>query len=181
MVVTDGQIKELSIYELAEQIEVGVTTLKTWESFFNIPVGRNAKNARKYSEDNVIIFREIKKLSSNGFSLNSIKSLINQLADAGSDQQQKIEIITESLPEQEQNFSPAIVNKYELKITVLSRENSNLNRELGRLEGQLSKFNEIIALKDSQIQERNNQIQEYKEILDELEAGSSHKWWQFWK
>jgi len=177
--------EDLNIYQLSACIGVSDSTLRHWERVLSINVHRNNKGNRLYSPDTVNIFFEIKKLLATGKNLDEIKELLNQdftSCNAGYNNQPKIEIIQES---EQQNFDLALVDKYESRIMELSREKENLNRTLGRLEGELSKFNEIITLKDSLITDKDKQLHakdsEIEEYRAKLAKYENKPWWHVWR
>lgn len=163
--------------DVAVILGVSATTLKTWEMFLSLDIERTPKGARRYTQDNIKQLKKIKKLLSDGLTLKEVKAQLNQPPDDCGRLDPKIEIITDE-PEKNQNFELAIINKYESRIVELTEKQENLNRQLGRIEGELNKYNEITALKDSQINEKEGIIADLKARLKLYE---SRKWWQIWK
>jgi DNA-binding transcriptional MerR regulator len=166
---TVGRPESISIYKLSELIEVGVTTLKTWESFFEIPLSRNESNARRYTQDNINTFQKIKKLSSDGISLKEVKSLLEQLPD----DRPVIEILSNKEPELETTNFDLIIKPYSNRIIELEvqakevlQENKDLIRENATFAERIKSKEEIIDFQHAQI--------------IKLEEKLSKKWWKFW-
>ena len=172
---TDGQQIEVSIKDLADILQVGVTTLKTWESFFEIEVERNGKNARRYTEDNINEFKKIKALASGNYPMAEIKHLLNKPTYFNRSQTTPVEIMSETASE-ENNFSLAI-KPYETRINELSqmnlefiKENKELIKENATLNERVKNNADIIAFKDNYIQDLKERISNYEQ----------RKWWKFW-
>jgi DNA-binding transcriptional MerR regulator len=156
-----------SIKEVSERIGVSTQTLRNWEVFFDIDIERNEYGQRIYSETSLKHFKEINHYVKTGLKLKDIKSRFND----------DCRVIVEP-PEKNQNFELAIINKYETRIIELTEKQDTLNRQLGRLEGELSKYNEILKLKDSQLNDKESIIADLK---DRLQKQESKKWWKIWK
>ena len=199
-----GSVAKYSIKEASGLTGIAQTTLREWEAFFQLPVRRNYFGHRKYTEESLNIFREIKKYKLEGLRLEEIKPLININSKSYESSTQEIEII-ESMPEQtsinEQNYN-LLIKPYENRISELKTLNIELmsrvdniyleNRELVRnnatLTERVTSRDEIIRLKDSQLINKDNQLQdkdsiisEYMLRLQELESRLSRKWWKIWK
>lgn len=169
MILADDVKEGLSIYDVSGLISVSVTTLKSWEAFFNIDIERNAKNARRYTQDNINIFRIIKSLSSKGLSLNEIKPMLLQQSDGKSYHQPKVEVIQDE-PQENQNYDlilkPFInqITEYKTELNDLRENYSNVIQESATLKERVKNKDEIITF----LQERLNRLE-------------SKKWYQVWR
>lgn len=165
--------KSFSIKEVSSIIGISTQTLRNWEVFFNLEIERNEFGQRIYTENSLAILKKINHHAQRGLKLKAIKELINGYFNP----QSNIEVITEK-EENTQNFELAIINKYETRIQELNNKINNLqaglNREIGQLQGELKKYDEIVILKDQV-------ITDLKDRLTTLEQTKARKWWQIWK
>lgn len=150
----------VSIKELSRQINVSLTTLRTWESYFNIPVARNEKNERRYTENIVNIFQEIKRMTTEGHSLQQVKTLLNQETAGNGTHQQFVEVIQGNPEEPQQNFE--LIIKPFLK--EIERKNKELDQKADKIDQLLDKNAKLTA------------ELEFMKLKYE-----SKKWWNFWK
>ena len=147
-----------TIKEVSKALNIGMTTLKSWESFFSLPVSRNEKNHRLYSDIIIKKFELIKKLSSDGLSLKEIKNQLEQ----SSDDRQTIEIINDTFDgRQEQNYN-LIVKPYESKINYFKNLSDKVISENKELIRENATFKERLKNKE--------------EIINFLQT-KKHKWW----
>jgi DNA-binding transcriptional MerR regulator len=170
-----GSSTELSIKTVSTLTGISQTTLRSWETHFNIPVGRNTAGQRIYSENTINIFKQIKKLSKEGLHLEEIKPLLNmdlQTYGRPTEDRPKIEIIQDT-PEEKKNYE-LILKPYTDRIKqleVIENKYISMVQETATLTERVKNKDDIISFKD-------NQINELKERLIKLE---NRKFWQFWK
>lgn len=165
----------LTINEVSSLLDVSTSTLRNWERILSIPVARNAKGNRIYNKDIIDIFFEVKKLLVTGKTLEDTKMLMGQAStscNSSYNNQPKVEVIQEDNKE-EDNLNLALISRYESKMSLLTEKNEVLNRRLGQLEGEISKYNEIMALKDSIIIDKDN-------LIAELRGRLNKPWWAIW-
>lgn len=172
MTITDDENNTVSIYELSSLIGVGVTTLKTWEGYFNIYVERDHRKARRYNSETIKQFNRIKELSSSGRQLNEIKTQLQKESD-GVDDIPKIEIINEKISDQEQNFN-LVLKPYESRINELKTLNNDLLKENKELFAEVARLSERVQNKEAII----NLLYQQKTELDQR---LNKKWWKFWQ
>ena len=189
MQVINGSTTEYTTKELSLLSGIPQTTLREWERFFSIPVNRNDLGQRKYTENMLNLFREIKKYKTEGLRLEEIKPLLNMNTQGNGSY---TEVIRDShdMPEQEQNYS-LIVKPYTDRITLLEKaQNSLAERNLilerdnatltERVSGINKESEKIYALKDSIITDKETSINELKARLQEAETRLNRKWWKVW-
>lgn len=67
--------KKYQVSEAAEELETEVYTLRYWENQLGIEVPRNAAGHRYYEEEQIVMFRNVKRLKEAGFGLRQIKAM----------------------------------------------------------------------------------------------------------
>jgi DNA-binding transcriptional MerR regulator len=179
--VSKTQKRDFSnVFDVADELGVSVTSLKNWELFLELDIKRNQKGARIYTRSNIDDLKKIKNLLKDGKTLKELKDAWGQLKVSNSETEEEphIEVLTEENNAKDNQFELVVINKYESRIIELTNKQENLHRQLGRLEGELSKYNDIIRLKDSQLKDKESIIADLK---DRLQKQESRKWWQIWK
>ena len=174
----------VSINETALLLAVSQSTLRNWELIYCLPIERNHAGQRIYNDNAISLLRIIKAGTTKGLQQHDIKEQIQQELQSYKEPI-PIEVIGDTMPEQEQNYN-LVIKPYENRITTLEMttsaltvENKELNRTLGRYEGELSKYNEIITLKDSIINDKDISINELKVRLQEAENKMNKRWYNF--
>ncbi|MGN1083704.1 MAG: helix-turn-helix domain-containing protein [Lachnospiraceae bacterium] len=72
-----GKLYQVS--EAAEELEMEVYTLRYWENQLGIEVPRNAAGHRYYEEEQLALFRGVKRLKEAGFGLRQIKAMAERM------------------------------------------------------------------------------------------------------
>lgn len=67
--------KIYQVSEAAEELETEVYTLRYWENQLGLEVPRNAAGHRYYEEEQLVMFRNVKRLKDAGFGLRQIKAM----------------------------------------------------------------------------------------------------------
>lgn len=67
--------KKYQVSEAAEELETEVYTLRYWEHQLGVEVPRNAAGHRYYEEEQIVMFRNVKRLKEAGFGLRQIKAM----------------------------------------------------------------------------------------------------------
>jgi len=67
--------KKYQVSEAAEELETEVYTLRYWETQLGIEVPRNGAGHRYYEEEQIVLFRNVKRLKEAGFGLRQIKAM----------------------------------------------------------------------------------------------------------
>lgn len=67
--------KKYQVSEAAEELETEVYTLRYWENQLGLEVPRNAAGHRYYEEEQIVMFRNVKRLKEAGFGLRQIKAM----------------------------------------------------------------------------------------------------------
>ena len=67
--------KIYQVSEAAEELETEVYTLRYWENQLGLEVPRNAAGHRYYEEEQLVMFRNVKRLKEAGFGLRQIKAM----------------------------------------------------------------------------------------------------------
>jgi len=168
MITNDGlqtqQIDEYSINDVAKLIEVGVTTIKSWDTFFELPIKRNEKNARRFNQEMINILKDIKLLSSAGMPLNEIKSRLNKQSDPD----KTVEIIEDDKPNEEKSFDLIVrpftkqLNELTKKVDILQSDKENLISQVATLSERVKGKDQIISMLNQQLEESKNNKMEQK-------------------
>ena len=184
----------ININELSSVLDLSTNTIRQWESFYRISTPRNSRGNRHYPDDIINLFKKIKCLVESTKSREEIKALLllenssyMEVEVSSMNNQSKIEIFETKYEDKEsQNYNLVVkpftdrITTLEMATNALTVENKELNRTLGRYEGELSKYNEIITLKDSIITDKETSINELKAKLQEAENKINLKWYKFW-
>lgn len=72
--------KIYQVSEAAEELETEVYTLRYWENQLGLDVPRNAAGHRYYEEEQLVMFRNVKRLKEAGFGLRQIKAMGERMA-----------------------------------------------------------------------------------------------------
>lgn len=72
--------KIYQVSEAAEELETEVYTLRYWENQLGLNVPRNAAGHRYYEEEQIVMFRNVKRLKEAGFGLRQIKAMGERMA-----------------------------------------------------------------------------------------------------
>ena len=70
-----GMEKKYQVSEAAEELETEVYTLRYWENQLGFEVPRTAAGHRYYGEEQMALFRNVKRLKEAGFGLRQIKAM----------------------------------------------------------------------------------------------------------
>lgn len=176
----------VSIKELASLIGSSQTTLRNWESIYNIPVERNNAGQRIYSENIIKVFKLVKKYISEGLPQGDIKNLLAIDMKTCSSSAPEVEIIQDE-DNNEANFS-LIVRPYESQIKEYKEELKSLNERYVSVIAENATLTERVKSKDDIIellQQQKKELDKDKETLNLAlksfeEVKNAKKWWKFW-
>lgn len=82
--------KTYQVSEAADELETEVYTLRYWENQLGIEVPRNLAGHRYYEEEQMLMFRSVKRLKEAGFTLRQIKAMGPKMASVASLPDEKI-------------------------------------------------------------------------------------------
>lgn len=188
-------LKEMSINELSEFIGFNPSKIRYYESELSLPIERDSRGRRKYTENTIKLFLKIKALVKEGKKLEEVKTLLNQeiisftLSSSSSsknEERPEIEIVQEYSnnpfsSENQEKFS-LITKPFELQI---KQQQDRIERLLDRVESlqdEKIKLKEELQLKIVDLTAQNKfydlQLSAYKEKLEKIE---NKKWWKFWQ
>lgn len=83
--------KTYQVSEAADELETEVYTLRYWENQLGIEVPRNTAGHRYYEEDQIMLFRSVKRLKEAGFTLRQIKAMEERMSAVASLSDEKLE------------------------------------------------------------------------------------------
>jgi len=135
------QKKKFRIGECAKHLNIERFVIRFWEKEFNLKTDRSSGGQRFYSDEDVALFEEIKKLLyQKGFTIAGAKQHISQNRSlAGTDFKQKTETYS-SAQKQTKETEQALLEKNK-KLTIEKEELKNqllqLNRQLHKLQNLL--------------------------------------------
>ena len=67
------------ISDTAKKVDVEAHVLRYWEEELELDIARNEMGHRYYTNDDILLFRDIKELKEQGFQLKAIKMLLPEL------------------------------------------------------------------------------------------------------
>jgi DNA-binding transcriptional MerR regulator len=186
----------ITITELSEVLNLSQEVLRKYEKFFSITVGRNEKGNRIYSESNVKIFQEVKKLTEQGRTLKEIKLLLNLDNTTYSNSYNnspKVEVVQEE-PEK-QNYELLLkpyterIAEFKKLTNELIEENKLLIKDNATLSERVKNKDDIITFKDNLInsleEDKRNFIETLNKQTQQIQAlitvPVKKAKWQFWK
>jgi DNA-binding transcriptional MerR regulator len=155
---------EYGIKELSALMSTPQTTLRDWEKLFSIPVKRNDFGQRIYTENILTVFKEIKKYKAKGLGQEDIKNKIELELKSCGNTAERIEVLTDSVPEQELNYN-LMIKPYTERITTLETKTNKLTertivleRDNATLTERLKNKDEIIFMLQQQKQEAESRL-----------------------
>lgn len=83
--------KTYQVSEAADELETEVYTLRYWENQLGIEVPRNSAGHRYYEEEQITLFRGVKRLKEAGFTLRQIKAMEERILAVASLSDEKLE------------------------------------------------------------------------------------------
>lgn len=83
--------KIYQVSEAAEELETEVYTLRYWENQLGLEVPRNAAGHRYYEEEQITMFRNVKRLKEAGFGLRQIKAMGERMSAVAGLSDEKLE------------------------------------------------------------------------------------------
>lgn len=179
-------LKSMNINELSAFIGFNTSKIRYYESELSIPVEKDGRGRRKYTENTIKVFLEIKALTSSGLKLEDIKNRIKiDTLTSSSSAYPKIEVMQErqesfSDDENQEKLS-LLIKPFELQIKQQQDRIEHLLDRVETLQDDKANLKEEYQLKISDLIAQNKfydlQLNQYKEKLEKLE---NKKWWNFW-
>lgn len=83
--------KSYQVSEAADELEIEVYTLRYWETQLGIGVPRNRAGHRYYEEEQLALFRSVKRLKEAGFTLRQIKAMEERMSAVAALPEEKLE------------------------------------------------------------------------------------------
>lgn len=83
--------KTYQVSEAADELETEVYTLRYWENQLGIEVPRNTAGHRYYEEEQITLFRGVKRLKEAGFTLRQIKAMDERMSAVASLSDERLE------------------------------------------------------------------------------------------
>lgn len=100
--------KKYQVSDVAEVLGTEVYTLRCWENQLGLEVPRNAAGHRYYEEEQIRMFRHVKRLTAAGFGLRQIKAMGERMAAVAALPDEKLQELRNRIitldAEQEENF-----------------------------------------------------------------------------
>lgn len=176
----------MTINELSDFIGFNTSKIRYYEKELAIPTERDTRGRRKYTENTIKVFLEIKALTSRGLKLEEVKNTINidtLILSTTSSDYPKIEVIQESnnnaFNNEEQERLYLITRPFELQVKQQQERIERLLDKIEVLQEEKIKIKEEYSFKISDLLAQNRfydlQIKEYKEKLE------NKRWWKFWQ
>lgn len=184
----------MTINQLSEFIGFNPSKIRYYESELSIPIERDTRGRRKYTENTIKIFLKIKSLIKSGKKLEELKPLIKQeissftLSASSSSKQEKIpeiEIIQETNNEHFNTAKEGFIlatKPFEIQIKQQQERIERLLDRIETLQDEKVKLKEELIIKHAEVINKNKlqeiQLNEYKDKLEKLR---NKKWWRFWE
>lgn len=176
----------MTINELSDFIGFNTSKIRYYERELSIPIERDTRGRRKYTENTIKLFLEIKALTLSKLKLEEIKKHVNTetlTSNSSLSNSPKIEIVKDSINnpfETEDNEKFILITKpFEMQI---KQQQDRIERLLDRIEvlqDEKSKLKEEYQLEINNLKVKNQfydlQLKECKEKLE------TKKWWKFWE
>jgi len=135
--------KIYQVSEAAEELETEVYTLRYWENQLGLEVPRNAAGHRYYEEEQLVMFRNVKRLKEAGFGLRQIKAMGERMTAVAALSDEKLQELKNRISgmeaEQEAVFcgkeAASVTEKEELPLCVNAPANEILPVQDERTDG----------------------------------------------
>lgn len=184
------QLQERSFWtkEVAEQLEIGTSTLRKWCLALeqeNYSFVKGAKNSRAFVQKDIQVLEQMKKLIQEaGMSIESAVKVVLSVPFI----EDKANIVSEEnkrtpgvLPENTITFNKEFIEQLLQEQILLKEKIQQLERielmNAERLERIENRYNE----RDSLLLTHVREIQETKQLIVASQNKEEKKWWEFWK
>lgn len=103
--------KTYQVSEAADELETEVYTLRYWESQLGIEVPRNRAGHRYYEEEQLVLFRSVKRLKEAGFTLRQIKAMEERMSAVAALPEAKLEELRRRIAGMESEQEEALAQR----------------------------------------------------------------------
>lgn len=86
--------KIYSIKELSKMTGIKITTIRKYENDFNLKVPRNEMGHRYYTDREIAVYKQIKKMKDKGANTKLIKNILEKSVDVIEQKEQVMELVT---------------------------------------------------------------------------------------
>ncbi len=86
--------KIYTIKDLSKMTGIKITTIRKYENDFNLKIPRNEMRHRYYTDREIAIYRQIKKMKDKGASTELIKNILEKSVDVIEQKEQAMELVT---------------------------------------------------------------------------------------
>lgn len=160
------------ISDAAKKVQVEAHVLRYWEEELDLQIARNEMGHRYYTDRDVVIFRNIKKLKDQGFQLKAIKMVLPELESSDVD---KLLLMREELntkADKLEQQTEVTVGENSVVTTVEQQAPVNMNDKmqqfqmiLGKLVGQAIRDNNMELSKEISGRVSDNVIKEMDYLI----------------
>lgn len=145
--------KIYSIKDLSKMTGIKITTIRKYENDFDLVIPRNEMGHRYYTDKEIAVYKQIKKMKDKGASTELIKNILEKSVDVIEQKEQAMELVTID------RLTGAELKEVMLKQMgdIMQEREENLKREFERmLQDQEQKIRE-------QIKAENQRLMDYIE------------------
>lgn len=103
--------KTYQVSEAADELETEVYTLRYWENQLGIEVPRNSAGHRYYEEEQIVLFRGVKRLKEAGFTLRQMKAMADRITAVAGLSDEKLEELRRRIAGMETEQEEAVAQK----------------------------------------------------------------------
>ncbi|MBQ9766523.1 MAG: MerR family transcriptional regulator [Lachnospiraceae bacterium] len=103
--------KTYQVSEAADELETEVYTLRYWENQLGIEVPRNNAGHRYYEEEQIVLFRGVKRLKEAGFTLRQMKAMAERISAVAALSDEKLEELRRRIAGMETEQEEAALQK----------------------------------------------------------------------
>lgn len=114
------------VSEAADELETEVYTLRYWENQLGIEVPRNNAGHRYYEEEQIALFRSVKRLKEAGFTLRQIKAMGEKMSAVAAFSEEKLEELRRKIAGAETEQEEALLRKEQEEATETEEEKNEV-------------------------------------------------------
>lgn len=140
--------------KMAEEVGVGVTTIKTWSKELNILPQKNSSGRNFFSESDAEVFKRVKELRNENKGLDSIRSIINSEFNLEQDSSSESAVSTGS----SSDYNPMSIELVKQEIRSALAENNDLADRYAKATYTIGKLEERIIFQEEQIKQQEESI-----------------------
>lgn len=158
------EIKEVSskrytIAEVSKMLDISISTIRKYETDYNLTIPRDEINHRYYTETEIKVLRQIKHLKDRGYNIHQIKKVLGFSVDAKIQQVSSQDLITlDKLTGQELK---ELISKYLAEI-ILEKEEEIIERAMERFQEQRKAENKELIEYLEKIREEQTEMKQQK-------------------